>query len=72
MEQAVLIACTMNAVRSPMAAAMMRHLAGRGIRVGMLYADASNEAAVGLYTSLGFSVDHIDRSYGLANPDPVS
>ena len=27
MEQAVLIACTMNAVRSPMAAAMLRHLA---------------------------------------------
>ena len=26
MEQAVLIACTMNAVRSPMAAAILRHL----------------------------------------------
>jgi len=39
----VLIACTMNAVRSPMAAAMLRHLAGRtlhvesaGVRVGEL------------------------------------
>ena len=43
MEQAVLIACTMNAVRSPMAAAILRHLAGRrlyvesaGVRAGML------------------------------------
>jgi len=33
MERAVLIACTMNAVRSPMAAAMLRHLAGRRIYV---------------------------------------
>lgn len=30
---AVLFACTMNAVRSPMAAAMLRHLGGRGIYV---------------------------------------
>jgi protein-tyrosine-phosphatase len=43
MEQAVLIACTMNAVRSPMAEAMLRHLAGRrlyvesaGVRAGEL------------------------------------
>ena len=43
MEQAVLIACTMNAVRSPMAAAMLRHLVGSriyvrsaGVRVGEL------------------------------------
>lgn len=43
MERAVLIACTMNAVRSPMAAAMLRHLAGRrlyvesaGVRAGEL------------------------------------
>jgi protein-tyrosine-phosphatase len=40
---AVLFACTMNAVRSPMAAAMLRHLLGRsihiesaGVRVGAL------------------------------------
>jgi mycothiol synthase len=39
------------------------HLAGRGIVVGMLYTDATNEAAVGLYHSLGFAIDHIDRSY---------
>ncbi len=41
--QSVLFACTMNAVRSPMAAAILRHLAGRrcyvqsaGIRAGVL------------------------------------
>jgi mycothiol synthase len=45
------------------------HLAGRGITVGMLYTDASNVAAVGLYRSLGFTVDHIDRSYRLATTD---
>src|SRR5471032_1010377 len=33
MEQAALIACTMNAVRSPMAEAMLRHLAGRRLHV---------------------------------------
>ncbi|HEY1877281.1 MAG TPA: arsenate reductase ArsC [Rhizomicrobium sp.] len=43
MEQAVLIACTLNAVRSPMAAAILRHLAGQrfyvesaGVRAGNL------------------------------------
>jgi protein-tyrosine-phosphatase len=41
--QAVLFVCTMNALRSPMAAAMLRHLAGRrvyvesaGVRAGEL------------------------------------
>jgi mycothiol synthase len=53
------------------------HLAGRGITVGMLYTDATNEAAVALYGSLGFSVDHIDRSYrrdpaATPSPPPVS
>jgi protein-tyrosine-phosphatase len=31
--QAILFACTMNAVRSPMAAALLRHLAGRGVHI---------------------------------------
>jgi mycothiol synthase len=48
------------------------HLAGRGITVGMLYTDASNTAAVGLYHSLGFTVDHIDRSYRREATNPAS
>jgi mycothiol synthase len=38
-------------------------LAQRGVPVGMLYVDATNEVGVGLYRALGFEVDHIDRSY---------
>jgi ribosomal protein S18 acetylase RimI-like enzyme len=38
-------------------------MAAEGVRVGMLYTTASNTAAVKLYESLGFTVDHIDRSY---------
>jgi mycothiol synthase len=39
-------------------------LAARGIRVGMLFVDAANEAAVGLYTKLGFVIARVDRAYG--------
>lgn len=39
------------------------HLAAAGVPMGMLYVDATNEPAVGLYRSLGFTVDHVDRAY---------
>jgi mycothiol synthase len=41
----------------------LQWLSGQGLSVGMLYTDASNTTAVALYPSLGFTVDHIDRSY---------
>jgi ribosomal protein S18 acetylase RimI-like enzyme len=41
-------------------------MARQGVTVGMLYVTGSNTAAVKLYESLGFTVDHVDRSYLLA------
>ena len=41
----------------------LAYLAEQGVGVGMLYVDAANEAAVGLYRHLGFDVHHIDRAY---------
>jgi mycothiol synthase len=41
----------------------LNSMAERGVHVGMLYTDDSNEAAVALYGRLGFTVDHVDRSY---------
>jgi mycothiol synthase len=38
-------------------------LAQAGITVGMLYATATNTAALALYRGLGFTVDHVDRAY---------
>jgi mycothiol synthase len=38
-------------------------LAAQGISHGMLYTESDNTAAITLYTSLGFTVDHVDRSY---------
>jgi mycothiol synthase len=42
----------------------LESLARRGITVGMLYVDADNEAAVGLYRALGFITHRTDRAYG--------
>jgi len=39
-------------------------LARRGITHGMLFVDADNTAAVGLYTALGFTTHRLDRAYG--------
>ena len=36
----------------------------RGIRVGMLFVAADNDAAVGLYRALGFEIHRTDRAYG--------
>jgi mycothiol synthase len=45
------------------------HLADRGLPVGMLYVESTNEPAVGLYRSLGFTVHHHDRRYRIAGDD---
>lgn len=39
------------------------HLASVGLDVGMLHVDGANQAAMGLYTSLGFTVHHADHAY---------
>jgi mycothiol synthase len=44
----------------------------RGITVGMLYVDADNEAAVGLYRALGFTTYRTDRAYGRDVAPPAS
>jgi mycothiol synthase len=41
----------------------LRHLAGAGLEVAMLYVDADNATAIRLYEKLGFTTDHVDRAY---------
>lgn len=38
-------------------------LASAGVSHGMLYVDRANTSAVGLYASMGFTTDHVDRAY---------
>jgi mycothiol synthase len=40
----------------------------RGVDVGMLFVDAANTPAVGLYRALGFVTSRIDRGYGRTLP----
>lgn len=49
----------------------LEHLHGRGIEVGMLFVDARNTAAVGLYRALGFVTSRVDRAYGCDLADPA-
>jgi mycothiol synthase len=49
----------------------LNSMAERGVHVGMLYTDSSNEAAIALYGRLGFRVDHVDRSYRRAAPAAI-
>jgi len=45
-------------------------LASVGVTTGMLYVDGANTAAVTLYRSMGFTTDHVDRSYvAVVTPD---
>jgi mycothiol synthase len=46
----------------------LQWMASHGVTVGMLYVTGSNTAAMKLYQSLGFTVDHVDRSYVLGPP----
>lgn len=39
------------------------HLYSEGLRVGMLYVDASNSKAVKLYIELGFVINHLDQAF---------
>jgi len=39
------------------------HMSAQGLRLGLLYVEADNEAAIALYERLGFRVHHSDAGY---------
>jgi mycothiol synthase len=41
----------------------LQHMADEGMAEGTLYVDAANDAAVSMYRSIGYEVDHRDRAY---------
>lgn len=45
------------------------HLADRGLTVGMLYVEADNTPAVGLYEALGFTIHHTTTAFEAAFDD---
>lgn len=62
--RSVLFVCTMNAVRSPMAAGLLRQLKGRTLYVESagVHADTLDPLAVQVMTELGITLDHHPRS----------
>ena len=57
--RSVLFVCTMNAVRSPMAAGLLRHLKGRTLYVESagVHADALDPLAVQVMAEMGVALD---------------
>lgn len=49
----------------PMTLAGLDWLAQQGLRVGMLYVESDNHAAVRTYERIGFTVHHVDRAFAL-------
>ena len=67
----ILFACTMNAVRSPMAAALMHHLAGGGVRVDSAGVEAGSldPLAVEVMTEIGIPMaSHQPRCFDDVKP----
>ncbi|MEX2394833.1 MAG: mycothiol synthase [Actinomycetota bacterium] len=46
----------------------LEHMADRGMTEGHLYVDSANDAALKMYSSIGFSSDHRDRAYVIDIP----
>lgn len=46
----------------------LEYISSTGATTGMLYTSTDNSSAINLYTSIGFHIDHRDRSYVLETP----